>query len=170
MQTRNIRNAGIAAAMSILLIGFAAAAAWMAIAPGLSGDATAPLVGDLASVETVGAEASALVEGIRISSDFQFSQPRDPFRPLVTEDGQIVGGGGSVTDPGSSGTVVRLIAVNDLDGILRATVEVNGVQYDVGIGETFAGSFKLVSLTTDSGVFLFGDNAFELTVGQEILK
>jgi hypothetical protein len=54
--------------------------------------------------------------------------------------------------------------------VLRATVIVDSTTYDVGEGDTFAGSFMVVSLDTDSGVFLYGDNAFELSVGQEILK
>ena len=47
---------------------------------------------------------------------------------------------------------------------------VNGISYDVGVGETFAGSYKVISLEETKGVFMFGDSAFELSVGQEILK
>ncbi|MBT8207004.1 MAG: hypothetical protein KJO18_01925, partial [Acidimicrobiia bacterium] len=63
-----------------------------------------------------------------------------------------------------------LIEVRLVNGVLRATVEVNGTTYDVGVGDTFAGSYLVVSLTEDSGVFTFGDTAFELGVGQQILK
>jgi hypothetical protein len=63
-----------------------------------------------------------------------------------------------------------LIEIRDVEGVLRATVKVDDTDYDVGVGDTFAGSFKVVSLDPDSGVFLYGDNAFELSVGQEILK
>ncbi len=40
----------------------------------------------------------------------------------------------------------------------------------MGVGETFAGSYRVVSLTEEMGVFMFGDNAFQLNVGQQILK
>ena len=49
-------------------------------------------------------------------------------------------------------------------------MEVDSTSYDVGEGEAFGGSYMVVSLDTDGGVFLYGDNAFELSVGQEILK
>ncbi|MCH8985387.1 MAG: hypothetical protein IIB04_02090 [Acidobacteria bacterium] len=61
-------------------------------------------------------------------------------------------------------------AVNTVGGELQATIVVNGTTYEVGVGDTFAGSYKVVSLTTTSGVFMFGDTAFELSVGQQILK
>ena len=51
-----------------------------------------------------------------------------------------------------------------------AQVEVAGVEYDVGIGEVFATNFKIVSIDADSVVMLFGDNAFELQIGQQIIK
>jgi hypothetical protein len=66
--------------------------------------------------------------------------------------------------------VVRLVDIYDLGGVLRARVEVVGVEYDVGVGDTFATNFKIVSLDADSAVILFGDNAFELLIGQEIIK
>jgi hypothetical protein len=47
---------------------------------------------------------------------------------------------------------------------------VDGTTYTVGVGETFAGSFKVVSLAESSGVFQYGDSAFTLAVGQAILK
>jgi len=31
-------------------------------------------------------------------------------------------------------------------------------------------SYKVISLTTTKGVFTFGDSAFELSIGQQILK
>ena len=46
----------------------------------------------------------------------------------------------------------------------------DGVTYDVGVDDTFADTFRVVSLDTDSGVFMNGDNVFTLNVGQQILK
>lgn len=181
MQPRTIRRAGTSVALSILLIGIGVAAAWVAFAPGLGGD-TEVLSGELAVTEILEVEGSPLLEGMRVNGDFQFSQPRDPFRPLIVEGGIII------TDPGTTGTtlpdgttdttapvpvdgiVVRLLDIYEIADVLRARVEVAGLEYDVGVGETFATNFKIVSLDTDSAVILFGDNAFELQIGQEIIK
>ncbi|MDF1598010.1 MAG: hypothetical protein P1T08_18200 [Acidimicrobiia bacterium] len=170
MQPRTIRRAGTAIAVSILLIGFGVAAVWLALVPGYRAQ-TEVLSGELASTDTIAVEAAPLLEGMKVAANFQFSQPRDPFRPLIVAGGVIItdgtssGGGGSVT-----GTVVKLLDITDVGGELRAKVEVAGVEYDVGVGETFATNFKIVSLDADSAVILFGDNAFELLIGQEIIK
>lgn len=172
MRPHTIRKAGTAVAMSILLIGFGVAAAWVAFTPGPSTD-TEVLSGDLATTDIIEVEAAPLLEGMRVVGNFQFSQPRDPFRPLIVEGGVIIsdgsgggGGGGGTID----GIVVKLLDISDVGGDLRAKVEVAGVEYDVGVGETFATNFKIVSLDSDSAVILFGDNAFELLIGQEIIK
>ncbi len=172
---RRARNTGTAVALSILLLGVAGAVAWVGIAPTVFGEAEPALSGPLAGGEVVEASPAEVLEGVRVVGSFQIvSQPRDPFRPLITE----TGGTGGIVDGGTgngdgfqpSGIRVKLVEIRDVDGVLRATVEVDGVSYDVGVGDTFAGNFFVVSLDTDSGVFLFGDNAFELSVGQEILK
>lgn len=69
-----------------------------------------------------------------------------------------------------TGIRVSLIEVRDESGTLVAVVEVDGETYTVGVGDTFAGNFKVISLTDNSGVFTFGDSAFTLSVGQSILK
>ena len=51
-----------------------------------------------------------------------------------------------------------------------AVVEVDGETSTVGVGDTFATNFKVVSLSETGGVFTFGDSAFTLAVGQSILK
>lgn len=163
-------------AAAILLIGLGVAAAWLAVAPGL-GDGTQVLSGDLAAANVVEVEGSPLLEGMRVNGNFQFSQPRDPFRPLIVEGGVIISDGTTdTTTDGTTattqvvGTVVTLLDIYDVAGALRARIEVAGVEYDVGVGETFATNFKIVSLDPDSAVILFGDNAFELLIGQEIIK
>ena len=67
------------------------------------------------------------------------------------------------------GAVVTLIDVDD-EG--RAVVEVNGVTYTVGPGETFATSFRVERIDTAAGcAFLrFGDEAFTICVGATVLK
>lgn len=162
-------RSGTAAALAILLIGVALAAGWLMVAPTVFGEDEPVLGGPLAGSELAAPAAAGLIEGMQVLGALQISQPRDPFRPLITEDSAAGGDGG---DGGfqPSGTTVRLVEIRDVEGVLRATVEVNNTSYDVGVGDTFAGSFKVVSLDPDGGVFLFGDNAFELSVGQQILK
>jgi len=165
------KNSGTAAAVAILLIGLAVAGAWMVVAPSIFGSNDTVLDGPLAESTLAAPAGSELIEGVKVLSSFQVSQPRDPFRPLITEDsttGTTGDGTGTGFDP--SGIRVTLIEIRDVAGVLRATVKVDGTDYDVGVGDTFASNFKVVSLDPDSGVFLYGDNAFELSEGQEILK
>jgi len=163
------RRSGTAAAVAILFIGVAVAGAWMVVAPSVFGATDPVLDGPLAETAVAAPATAELIEGVKVLSSFQVSQPRDPFRPLITEDSTTGGTGtGDGFDP--SGLRVTLVEIRDVGGVLRATVKVDGTDYDVGVGDTFADNFKVVSLDSDSGVFLYGDNAFELSVGQEILK
>lgn len=168
-----------ATAVAVLMLAAAAALTWMVLSSGILSPAPAAAADSppesqaaAAGVEVQAAAPSAIVTG-----GFQVSQPRDPFRPLITEDSPVagqpgVGGTGGTSDGGfnPAGTVVTLEEIRDVSGIMRATVVVNGVSYDVGVGETFASSYKVISLEATKGVFMFGDSAFELAVGQEILK
>lgn len=175
------RSSGTAAVLAILLVGVGLAGAWLAMAPAIFGPSLAPFEGTLPSARVASAtaaEAAPLLEGLVVNSNIQVSQPRDPFRPLITAESNAGG-------PGSgqrTGIEVFLVSVTT-DAPYTAVVSVNSVEYTVGVGDTFAGSFKVISLTppndnladTDPrrngyGVFLFGDNAFELGTGQQILK
>ncbi len=168
-----------ATAVAVLMLIAAAALSWMVVTSGVL--SPAPAIADAPSaapaaaveVETAVAQPSAVISG-----GFQVSQPRDPFRPLITEQSPVAGqpgtGGTGGTGSGGgfnpAGNTITLQEIRDVTGVMRATVIVNGVSYDVGVGETFAGSYKVISLSETKGVFTFGDNAFELTVGQQILK
>jgi hypothetical protein len=55
-------------------------------------------------------------------------------------------------------------------GRVVTNMKVGSTVYKVGIGDTFATSFKVVDLQSSCGTFLFGDNRFGLCAGQEILK
>ncbi|NIA26064.1 MAG: hypothetical protein GWP04_10930 [Gammaproteobacteria bacterium] len=164
------RRTGWAAAISILLIGAAIAGAWLVIAPSIFGTSSPTLNGPLSQADLASPAAAAVADPAPVAGSFQLSQPRDPFRPLITESSPAGTEGGATGTYEPSGTRVRLVGITDVGGVLRATVEVDSTSYDVGVGEAFGGSFMVVSLDTDSGVFLYGDNAFELSVGQEILK
>lgn len=99
----------------------------------------------------------------------------DGSTTTTTGDGSTTtttAGSTTTTTAGDSpdGIRVVLFEVRDESGSLVAVVEVDGETYTVGIGDTFAVSFKVVSLTESGGVFTFGDSAFTLAVGQSILK
>jgi hypothetical protein len=167
-----------ATAVAVLMLAAAAALAWMVLTSGIL-SASSAVAGAPDQVAPVDVTVGAVVEPAAVvSGGFQVSQPRDPFRPLITESSPVAGqpgtggSGGSGSGSGFSpaGTTITLQEIRDVSGVIRATMIVNGVSYDVGVGETFAGSYKVISLTATKGVFMFGDSAFELTVGQQILK
>jgi len=123
----------------------------------------------------------------------QTFEGKDPFQPLVVaaavgSTGGTTGGstGGSTGSPapqpsgsitgvngGSSGTpstTVTLIDIRKVNGKLVATVDVDGKDYTAGVGQTFAQNFRVISLTSSCGTFVFGDERFSLCEGQEINK
>jgi hypothetical protein len=148
------------------------------------------------SVAAVGINDSLIVNsGIQVS---QPRDPFDPL--VVTDPGATTttdpgdGGSTTTTQPGATTTTqpgattttqvgttttvgnqpdgirVALLEIRTQNGALVAVVEVDGQTYTVGVGDTFATSFKVVSLTDNGGVFTFGSSAFTLAVGQNILK
>ncbi len=181
-------NGFFASLIGIILIATGITAIWVLFSSGVFN----PLPQGLSAPTGPGVEAApaeVLTGPVRLTNSFQISQPRDPFRPLITPDSPVtdvpgVGGGTTTTTTTAPGTgngdngngftpdtnTITLIAVRDVSGTLRATIEVNGTEYEVGVGETFAVSYKVVSLSATGGVFSFGDTVFELDVGQMILK
>ncbi len=176
MSWRRLRGF-VAGLIAVGLVAAGITAGWMVMTSGvLASQPTRP--------DTAGSRLTASPEGLQaenpapLSATFQISQPRDPFRPLINEGsttGDIPGIGGT---PGGepddgftpSATTITLKEIREVSGVLRATVVVGTVSYEVGVGDTFAVSYKVVSLTETKGVFSFGDSAFELSVGQQILK
>jgi hypothetical protein len=175
--------------VSLVLVATASASMWLMASAGVFTGAEQAIPGAPTTDATLPAAASGGSE--RIISGFQVSQPRDPFEPLIVGTG---GGDGSTTttlDDGSSTTTttggdgstttttagdtpdgirVVLLEVRGENGELVAVVEVDGETSTVGVGDTFAVNFKVVSLSETGGVFAFGDSAFTLAVGQSILK
>jgi hypothetical protein len=91
-------------------------------------------------------------------------------------------GGGSTTTTTSGGSTttttsdtptgkrVSLLEIRDQGGVKKAVLTVDGQTYTVGVGDTFAVDFKVISLATSSGVFMYRDSVFTLAVGQSIIK
>jgi hypothetical protein len=97
------------------------------------------------------------------------ASPAPGSQTSSTSPGTGTGSGGAV-EP-NQGTRVSMVDAPFTDGgRLVANVKVGSTVYKVGAGDTFADSFKVVSLDGSCGNFLFGDNQFSLCAGQEILK
>ena len=168
----------VTALLALIMVATAVLAGSLVVTSGiLAGDAD--LDRPLQDGPTAGSEAIETDESVKVTGSFQLSQPRDPFKPLITPDSPVaaipgVGGlPGSAAEDGTfvpGSTSITLVEIRDVDGVLRATIVVNGVTYEVGEGDTFAGSYQVVKITEDSVVVMFGDTAFELKVGQQILK
>jgi hypothetical protein len=82
-------------------------------------------------------------------------------------------GGGSTTSTtgiNPTGKRVSLLEIRDESGVKKAVLTVDGQTYTVGVGDTFATDFKVISLSTSSGVFMYRDSVFTLAVGQSIVK
>lgn len=119
--------------------------------------------------------------------EFDVFATRNPFEPVVqitptggtSTGGTPTGTGGTTgtttatTTPSqnpSAGTSVALLDVFDQGGRTLARVQVGSTVYTVGPGETFATSYKLVSLSGTCGQFLYGDSPFSLCEGEEVIK
>ena len=80
-------------------------------------------------------------------------------------------GAGSVGSPAAgAGTAVQLLSVSSAGAAPTASVQVGSTVYTVTPGQTFATSYKLVSLSGNCGKFLFGDSPFSLCTGEQVLK
>ncbi len=71
----------------------------------------------------------------------------------------------------SPGTSVALLDVfQQADGTPMAKVQVGSTVYTVGVGDVFATSYRVVSISAPCGQFLFGDAPFRLCEGEEVIK
>lgn len=202
----DLKRTFVSVLVSIVLVVTAVASTWMMASAGVfTGDEQAlPSAPGGTTPSTLDA-ASQRNEALALSSDFQVSQPRDPFEPLILPGGGDGDGNGDTTtttdadgsttttdgsgttsattttttaggtttttiDDSPEGIRVSLLEVRDENGSLVAVVEVDDVTYTVGVGDTFATNFKVISLNETGGVFTYGDSAFTLAVGQSILK
>lgn len=103
------------------------------------------------------------------------AQPTDPTRPgTVPRPGEPPPRDGVTREPPATrvgATQVRLVDVFvDDEGVTRVAVTVNGSGFEVGEGETFAETFRLLDITDQCATFLFGDSRFTLCRGEEIRK
>jgi hypothetical protein len=55
-----------------------------------------------------------------------------------------------------------VVLLDIFQGGTKVQVEVDGTVYTVSVGETFAGNFRLVSISGNCARFVFGDEGFTL--------
>src|SRR2546422_530549 len=95
------------------------------------------------------------------------TRPRAQAGSTTTRTGAA---GAAGPQPTGVSRVTMLDAPFTQGGRLVANIKVGSTVYTVGEGDTFATSYKVVSLDASCGVFLFGDSRFTLCAGQEVLK
>jgi hypothetical protein len=185
--------------VSVLLVGTAVASVWLMASAGVFAGAESALPGAPPGSGTIipaPAGAVSIAPGIQVA---QPRDPFEPLITSPGGDGggttttgaggttttgaggstTTVAGGTTTTGAGTTTTThgdqpdgirVKLLEVRNETAGRVAVVEVDGIAYTVKVGDTFATTFKVVSLTTNGGVFTYGDSAFSLAVGQSILK
>jgi hypothetical protein len=143
--------------------------------------------------KTVAAKAAAKPAAKKVVAPTSYNDVQarnNPFHPLwIAPKEQPVVAPAGVTAPtgtdttgtdttgtssGSSTSVggqrVALMTVYSKDGAQYAQTKVGDVVYAPKVGAVFAGSYKLLATSGNTATFLFGDEQFTLTVGQEVLK
>lgn len=80
------------------------------------------------------------------------------------------GGTTSGTQQPASSSSLSLTEILRDGSTQKAIVKVNGSTYTVGVGETFAGNYKLTKISGSCASFLQGDSPFTLCSGQSVLK
>ncbi len=177
--------------LALLFVATGILGVWLLTGSGVFASSAPLLDGPLPAATGMIPSGQASGGVLPLASSIQVSQPRDPFAPLTSEPpvtSSTLPGETTTTQPGDTtttlpgetttttegfepeGTRVVLLEIREEGGLDKAVITVDGVTYVVGVGETFADSFKVVSLSESSGVFLYGDSAFTLSVGQAILK
>jgi hypothetical protein len=197
MGSGTARRTLVAVLVAVLLVGTAGASVWLMASSGvLSFGGNRGLPGAPGPGASVPGGAGA---SIPAAGGFLVAQPRDPFAPLITvptsttvpgEATSTTGGGGTTSTTGGGGTTtttgggsttsttsdtptgqrVTLVEIRDQGGVMTAVLTVDGETFTVGVGDTFATDFKVVSLSAGSGVFMYKDSVFTLAVGQSIIK
>ena len=166
--------------LAFVLVAVGVFAIWLVAGSGVFATTAPQLGGPLPAAANAAAPGGDA--GLPLAPSIQVAQPRDPFAPLTSEPpvtSSTLPGQTTTTEPGATTTTegfdpeetrVVLLEIREEGGVDKAVLTVDGVTYVVAVGETFADNFKVVSLSDDSGVFLYGDSAFTLAVGQAILK
>jgi hypothetical protein len=113
-----------------------------------------------------------------VPQTFNGSVGRDPFKPLVTvvpPPATAATTATTSTTPSSTSTPpastpVSLQKVYSQNGKAFAQTMINGTVYKPTVGQTFAGTFQLLSVSGKTATFVQGDEQFSLSVGQVVVR
>src|SRR3954447_4674907 len=111
-----------------------------------------------------------------VPSTFDSVLARDPFRPLYAPPPPpaIVGTTGTTATTtataASSSQPVTLVKVYSKSGKSYAQTKVGNTVFTTTAGQTFAGTFRLLSTHGTAATYVQGDEQFSLSVGQVVLK
>jgi hypothetical protein len=125
-----------------------------------------------ANVNAARVPAATTVVQLTAAESFELFEIRDPFQPPVSPTPDTTPPATSPPSlvPRTGQTVAAIDVFTDSSGHPRAHVRIASTVYDVGVGDTFAVSYEVVSLSGRCGQFLFGDSSFQLCEGQETIK
>src|SRR3954453_7308793 len=109
-----------------------------------------------------------------VPSTFDSVLARDPFRPLYAPPPPPVAATGATATTtataASSSQPVTLVKVYSKSGKSYAQTKVGNTVFTTTAGQTFAGTFRLLSTHGSAATYVQGDEQFSLSVGQVVLK
>jgi hypothetical protein len=189
--SRSNRKAALVAGAGALAV---AVLGYFVVVPMLSGSDASPSVPVVKHTakapSTTVAKAAAKPKAVTQPASYaDVSARQDPFKPLVVAPvaapaaPAAPAAGGTTTTPatGSTGTTggssaavggqrVALVHVFTKNGKQYAQTKIGDKVYTPLVGEVFGGSYKLLATSGKSATYLFGDEQFSLSEGQEVLK
>jgi hypothetical protein len=155
-------------------------------APGAAPTGASGASPSVSASPTAGASPSPSASPTAGTPAFELSEARDPFRPLVVppaEGGGSAGGGSPAPSPVASagpgaagapapagGQEVELLDIVDDAGTAKAQVRVGTTVSTAAVGDTFASTYKLLSIEGTCATMLNGEDKFTLCKGDQVLK
>jgi hypothetical protein len=111
-----------------------------------------------------------------INQDYEVYETRDPFKPAdltASPEARRTTTPPVTAAPGAQPQtqVMSLESTEEQDGVWYGNVRLGSSTHTVRAGDRVGdSSFQVVSISADSGTFLYGDDRLTLAVGQEINK
>lgn len=102
---------------------------------------------------------------------YEIYENKDPFQPLIGKGSATTVTTTTTTTPGggitTTSATATLLSISP-DGT-KANISISGTTYsDLKAGDTFAESYKLLSIGTGSVTILYGDNQYTLYLGETL--
>jgi hypothetical protein len=127
---------------------------------------------------TAAAKKPAAAAAKTVPSTFNNVLARDPFKPLyappppapAATTAATASTATSTTTSSSSSQPVTLMKVYSKNGKTFAQTKVGNTLYTPAVGQTFGGTYQLLSTSGKAATFVQGDEQFSLSVGQVVLR